>query len=940
MSLSYQKKETCYLFLRLRFYLYSFLVLGNRKTFVILLPMKSSFRSRFNISRLAIRYPWLTISFWIAVTVAGLLAFSSLKYALFPDVTFPVVIVNAQSNLKSTLETETKLTKPLESSLLNIKGIEQVYSSNFPNQSVINAVFFGGENLKKSTEKVQSALNKIVLPPDTSVKVFPFNLNESAAISYAFQSENKSLNELQELAYQKIIPPLEKIPGVLQVNLLGMINNEVINSSSHKNNLATLVRFNGENSLAIQVIKKGDANTLDIVKRVEEKINDLRPQLTDTKLILAQSEASYIKEATQSTIDALVLAIILAIIVIFCFLGNFPATFITALAIPISLLGTCIFMAIANFNLETITLLALALVIGIVVDDAIVDVENIARHIEKGETPKEAAICATDEIGLTVTASSLTIVAVFLPVAFMGDTIGQFFKPFALTVSAAVIISLLVARTLSPVLAMYWLKPLNKRFSLNTNLSFYKHFSKNIKQKYRNLLSWSLRNRKLIVLFALLSFIAGIVLIPLIPKGFIPQLDRGEFNVIYTTNLPKIPASWNLNQSDNQNSSPSENPGFNWLGNIKENPNGFILRRTRRIGQKIEEVIQTSSEVKSAFNVIGFREQPNKGKIYVKLKDRDRLISTAQVQQQIRDSLPEIKGTKVSVEDIKFVDTGDEQPLKLALLGDNLQSLSQTALKVKNVLEDLPFLADVTTSVDEENEFDDTNIFMIEHRNGKRSAIVSANLTEGKAIGNVTNEVVKKIQLIIPNDVQLELEGDSARVGDILSDFGLTLVFSVILMLLVLWLLFGRLLEPLVVGLSLPFSIVGAMLALLITRSDFGMISLIGLIFLLGLLDKNALLLVDYTNQLRWRGMERKQAILETGLVRLRPILMTSFSTILGMLPIALGLGIGAELRQPMAVAIIGGLITSSFLTLIFVPVFYTLLEDFWFRLFSQGKNS
>ncbi|NER97984.1 MAG: efflux RND transporter permease subunit, partial [Symploca sp. SIO1B1] len=192
-------------------------------------------------------------------------------------------------------------------------------------------------------------------------------------------------------------------------------------------------------------------------------------------------------------------------------------------------------------------------------------------------------------------------------------------------------------------------------------------------------------------------------------------------------------------------------------------------------------------------------------------------------------------------------------------------------------------------------------------------------------------------QDILPDGVEIDLKGDSARIGSIFGSFAGTLALSVICMLSLLLLVFGRLLEPLVVGLSLPLSIVGAMLALLVTQSDFGMISLIGLIFLLGLLDKNALLLMDYANQLRKSGLSRTEAVLETGVVRLRPIMMTTASTILGMLPIALGLGAGSELRQPMAVAIIGGLITSTLLSLIVVPVLYTLLEDLWLKVFKRS---
>ncbi len=895
--------------------------------------MKNSLRKKLNISRWAISHPWFTISFWIAVTVAGLLAFSSLKYALFPDVSFPVVIVNATSPIENTLETEAKLTEPLQAPLFSLENIDEVYASTFPGQTVINAWFITGKSLTAATEKVKTALQEIPLPPETSIEVIPFNLNESTPISYALKSDTKTLRELQQIAREKIIPPLQKIPGVLQVNLLGVNSKSKNNVNIPGQNISTLVRINGENALAIQVVKEGDANTLDVVDKVQQEIAKLTPQLPEIKINLAQTEADYVKEATQATIDALALAIILAIFVIFTFLGNFPATLIAALAIPISLLGTCIVMAIAGFNLETITLLALALVIGIVVDDAIVDVENIARHISNGDKPKQAAIAGTDEIGLTVSASSLTIVAVFLPVALMGGTLGQFFKPFGLTVSAAVIISLLVARTLSPVLAMYWLKPNSKKTSLK--IPFLLWFGNSFIRHYRSLLRWSLQHRKIVVFLVVLSFVAGVALIPLIPKGFIPQLDRGEFNIVYTTNLPKLPSSWQLKSSPKSSPSSSKNSTFDWLGDIAEDPNAFILRRSRRIGKKIEKVVLQSPEVESVFTVVGLREQPNKGKIYVKLKD-ERNFKTAQVQAQIRSSLPKIKGTNISVEDIKFVDTGDEKPLKIALLGDNLKTLNQTTKKLKTRLEEFPSLVDISTSVFQVDHERETDIFRIEHKHGKRVTFISANLAEGQALGNVTDEVVDAIKPILPPDVKLELEGDSMRVGLILAEFGVTLTLSVALMLLVLLFLFGRLLEPLVVALSLPLSIIGSMLALLITRSDFGMISLIGLILLLGLSDKNVLLLVDYATQLRGRGMSRTEAILETGTVRLRPILMTTCSTILGMFPIALGLGAGAELRQPMAVAIIGGLLTASILSLVFVPVFYTLLEDLWLKIFPK----
>jgi multidrug efflux pump subunit AcrB len=274
------------------------------------------------------------------------------------------------------------------------------------------------------------------------------------------------------------------------------------------------------------------------------------------------------------------------------------------------------------------------------------------------------------------------------------------------------------------------------------------------------------------------------------------------------------------------------------------------------------------------------------------------------------------------VEDLPFVETGEDPSFKVALIGKDLKQLNNSAIAFKKEIQQLSGFEDVRVSGE------DGQLETINHLDGKRVIYINANLTQEQAIGDATDKARAIATNLLPSDVTLDFEGDSARAGKILGEFAVTLCLAVILMLITLYLPFGRWLEPMVIGSSLPLSIVGAMLALLITRSDFGMISLIGLIFLLGLLDKNGILLLDYANQLRQAGMNRTEAILETGVVRLRPIVMTTFSTILGMLPIALGLGAGAELRQPMAVGIIGGLITSSLLSLIVVPVLYTLLED------------
>ncbi|NEP25843.1 efflux RND transporter permease subunit [Moorena sp. SIO3I6] len=969
-------------------------------------------RERFNISRLAIKYSRVTISFWIAMVVAGLLAFSSLKYALFPDITFPVVVVNAQVPLETAVETEQKLTQRIEERLLPLAGLDQMVSSTYPGRTVVTLYFHVGTDLNSSSREVEKTLWQIAIPEGATFEVIPFNLNESSAVSYTIKSDTKDLKELADIAKTSILPEIAQLPGVLKVNLLGggettftALNSgseltkqapEIIKEEQQRDNpespipvTPTRIRFNGKEALAFQVIKGGDANTLDVVSRVEEAVQRLQGSLPEVQLVLAVTQANYIREATQSTIDGLLLAIVLAVLVIFTFLRNWRATLITALAIPISLLGTAIVMAIYGFNLETITLLALALVIGIIIDDAIVEVENISRHLEAGESPRQAALSATNEIGLTVSASTLTIVAVFLPVGLMGGNLGQFFKPFGLTVSAAVLTSLLVARTLCPVLAVYWLKPRqgsreqgignreqvtgrreqgtgNRARLSRVVFDFWLRFNPN----YRDLLRWSLGHRKFVVGLAVLSFVAGISLIPLIPQGFIPTLDRGEFMITYTAPLPQMPSASqfgdlidkilnlggfdsnseeskslslsNSNTNSDTNSDLREQlkpqlskpklskSGFNGLFPIKSGMQ-LLLKQSEQVAKQLEEAVLAFPEVESVYTVVGVQGDPNKGNLQVKLKG-NRQYTTAQVQEKMRAALPKISGVTNSVEDIQFIELPTQKPVQVALLGDDLEVLGNTAADLKTRIERLPGLVDVEATGQNNRS---NRITEIEHVNGQRGVYVRASLNQGHRLGDATEEVVKVAKMVLPDGVRLQLWGDSALSSHVLGSFAGTLTLSVTCMLLVLILPFGRLLEPMVVGLSLPLSIVGAMLALLITQSDFGMISLIGLIFLLGLLDKNALLLMDYVNQLRRAGLSRTEAILETGVVRLRPIIMTTASTILGMLPLALGFGAGAELRQPMAVAIIGGLLTSTLLSLIVVPVLYTLLEDCWLGLFS-----
>jgi multidrug efflux pump subunit AcrB len=446
---------------------------------------------------------------------------------------------------------------------------------------------------------------------------------------------------------------------------------------------------------------------------------------------------------------------------------------------------------------------------------------------------------------------------------------------------------------------------------------------------------------------ALLSLILGIGLIPLIPKGFIPKLDRGEFNISYTAPLPIDPRQL-LGRTPGQ---PTGQP----LGQPTGQPTGQPLgQRTLpidplssslNVAKQLESFVRKAPPVESVFTTVGSRQgAPNQGRLYVKLKD-DRRLSTSEIQDQFRQQLPKLPNVVISVEDIQFVDTGDNKPLQITLQGNDLKDLTQTAQKIKAQIEKLPGFVDVTATGDESKATPTSgagsaldSVLNIEHLDSRRVAYVNANLSQGSSIGDATNQAVAIAKPLLPSGVSIDLGGDSARISDIFGSFGVTMGLSVGCILIVLLLLFRNWADPLVIAFSLPLSLAGAMLAILVTRSAFGMISVIGIIFLLGLTNKNAILIVDYINQLRQSGLSRTEAILTAAPIRLRPILMTTAATILGMLPIALGWGAGAELRAPMAIAIIGGLGASTLLSLLVVPVVYAMLDDV--PLFQRQKFS
>ena len=868
-------------------------------------PLNPSLRERFNISRLAINHPRLTVAFWLVLMVVGAFAASSLKFALFPDITYPVVVVQAAAPIDGAEQTETQLTRPIEQALRALPGTSDVASTTYPGQVVVNVPFDVGSDLEASRRLVEDALKPLQLPADTRTQVLPINLNEAVVATYAVESTTLPLDRLSALTAQQIAPAIQALPGVLKVHTLGEPKGAIAPEAASQ--AGTLVRLNGRSALALQVVKRGDANTLDVADGIAATVQQINSRAAASAdrvtLTLAQTQADYIRAATRQTLQALAEAVVISALVIFPFLWNWRATAISALAIPTSLLGTAIVMMLYGFNLETITLLALAMIVGNVVDDAIVDLENIARHLDMGQSPREAAIRATDEIGLTVTAATLTVVAVFLPIGLMSGVLGQFFRPFGITISAAMLISLLVSRTLSPVLAVYWLEARVTRDPAPTDdaspNAMHTVAPSALTRHYSRWLAWSLAHRRVVLGGAMLCFAASLALIPLIPKGFIPTLDRGEFYLNYSTPPATVPDGPAAAEFD-------------------------PLQDSLAVAATLDAFVRQSPAVEATFTIVGTRQgEAHKGSIHIQLKD-DREIRTADLQQQFRRTMPAIAGVTTSVEDIPFVDSGGERPVQLRLVGDDVVALQQAGQALTQRLQSVPGLTDISSST---ARMDGNVPLEIQHHNGRRVALITANLGPNAAIGEVTDLAVAAAQATLPPGISLDLGGESAQAEEIIGSFLKTLGLSLLCIFLVLYALFRSLLDTVVVIASLPLCIIGAMLGLLVTQADFGMVSMLGVIFLLGLTNKNAILIVDYIKQLRATGLPRRQAILLAAPIRLRPILMTTAATVLGMLPLALGFGAGSELRVPMAIAIMGGLLISTVLSLLVVPVVYDSLS-------------
>lgn len=759
-------------------------------------------------------------------------------------------------------------------------------------------------------------------------------------------------------------------------------------------------RVQKKDSIGLLIQKQPDANTVEVVASVKKELDAMKDVLPrDVEVAVALDQSTQVKEALSDVNVSLWLGAFLAVMIVFLFLHNIRGTFIVAIAIPTSIIATFIPIYFAGFTMNMMVMLALSLAVGILVDDSIVVLENIYRHLAKGEEPAEAALNGRSEIGLAAITITMVDVVVFVPIAFMGGIVGQFFRQFGITVATATLFSLLVSFTLTPMLASRWYR---KSEAVEASSGFFEKFDRfyhELDARYRSALAWALRHRKLVVLtgFGTLIVILFIVT-PHLGFEFFPRTDQKQVGVTI------------------------------------EMPVGTSLSATDSVARQIEDIFSTIPEVEYIFTNVGSTQGgrgrtgehgANYAQIIGSLTEKESVLdrfmrpfirgarkrtrSDEEIAQEIRAKVADIPGGRILVQVQSGMGRGGS-PIDIELTGSDISEINTVAQEIRRIVAATPGVlnTDVSwkvgkpevkatidrvraaemgltvgqiasalrTSIEGStdthfrqggkeydirvrlNEFDryslsdvgrvvvgsvdhapiylqdvaqikqDTGPTKIERKNRQRKVSVTADIAPGYHLGNVQRVLKKKLDEVDLGNVRLHWAGETEQMTESFGHMRSALLLAIALVYMLMAALFESLFNPFIIMFSLPMALVGAILALAMSGESLSIVSMIGFIMLMGLVTKNAILLIDYTNTLRQRGMERTAAVLEAGPTRLRPILMTTLAMIFGMLPTALKLGRGSEMRAPMAIAVIGGLIVSTLLTLLVIPTLYTIFDD------------
>jgi HAE1 family hydrophobic/amphiphilic exporter-1 len=756
-------------------------------------------------------------------------------------------------------------------------------------------------------------------------------------------------------------------------------------------------RANKKSGLMLAVMKESGANTVQVHNRVEEALEEIKQKLpfkAEFSSLFRQGEI--IKDVISRTAYNALWGGILAVLILFIFLRNWRPTLIISIAIPLSIMVTFVAIYFAKYTLNIMTLGALALGIGMLVDNAIVVIESIFRKMEEGYKAVEASITGTSEVGMAITASTLTTMAVFLPLVFSSGIAGKLSQGMALTIAFALFSSLFVALTMVPMFASKALKGFEIREIKEDNNKWLRKIGKwidNLRERYKKVLHWVLTHRAKTVLIALAILIISLLLIPFIGTEFMPASDSSIFFM-----MAKMPV-------------------------------GTTLERTNTVLSQVEDIFLTQPEVLVVGSQIGLSAESkmdaafgfgargvNEGTVYARLIDKeDRTRSSQEIISAIRKQLPEVKGVKWSLSDMGSMmtnPTGEQNPIAIKVFGKDLERLKVLSEEIASIISTVDGVYDVDTSLrqgkpelqiklDRERasnlgisagmlaqtvqtavqgrvatiyrkageEIDirvqfqpsyrqnvediknysitsasgrqvqlkqianisyDLGPVEITRENQERKATVTANIS-GRDLGSITRDIQRKLaSLQLPTGYFYEIGGEYEDMVEMLTSLAQALALAILLVYMVMAAQFESLIHPFVIMFSLPFALVGVILGFLISGKTLSTPSFLGIIMLAGIVVNNAIVMIDYINQLRRRGMEKMEAIIQGASIRMRPILITSFTTIFGMLPMAFSQSEGAEMRAPMAIAVVGGLFTSMILTLLIIPTIYSLLDEYF----------
>ncbi|HZW14058.1 MAG TPA: efflux RND transporter permease subunit [Noviherbaspirillum sp.] len=1049
-------------------------------------------------TRISIGNPVLATMMMVAFVVLGLFSYQRLRVDQFPDVTFPVVVVQTDYPGASPETVESDITRKVEESVNTINGIKNLFSRSYEGSSVVIIEFDltidpaqAAQDVREKVALVKTVFRKEVKEP----RVMRYDPADRPILAISVTNDastrQRDLRELTTIADQVVKKRLENVRGVGSVTLVGGVKREVqiyvkpgemealgigidqvINALRNENQelpsgairssadekvvqiqgkvkdpqdfgrlivarrggqpvflsqIATVVDgqeeqeslalYNGQRTLALAVLKAQGQNTIDVADGMKEALKELEPRMQamypGVKIDIIQDSSRQIRTGVENVRRTMIEGAILTILIVFLFLNSWRSTVITGLTLPVAVIGTFLFMYIFGFTINMITLMALSLCVGLLIDDAIVVRENIVRHAGMKvhgvfKSHKTAALEGTAEIGLAVLATTFSIVAVFLPVGFMGGIIGRFFHQFGITVTAAVLISMFVSFTLDPMLSSVWPDPdahgekaAHKNWydkTIGRVLGQFDRMVQWMSRTYQVLLDWSLKHRIATLAIAAATFFGGLA-IPatgLIGSEFVPQPDYSETGVTFYT------------------------------------PVGSSLEFTESKARQVEAVLREFPEVRDTYTTVntGSAQGKNYASIFIRLSPRaERTRSVAQLAAPMRERLSQVAG--ITVTHIGTLDGvgGDNKQLRLSLQGTDLKELAKLTEVAMNKMREVPGLVDLDSSLKAEkptiavepkrdigadlgvgvaqignalrpllageaattwrapddenydvkvrlapsdrNNADDlarlmltssqtnsdgtprmvalrqvatitpsTGANQINRRDLNREVELSANVV-GRSAGEVSADVKKALDTIDwQPGYRYQLGGSTKNMQESFGYALSALALAIIFIYMILASQFASFLQPLAIMSALPLTLIGVFLALMFFRSTLNLFSIIGFIMLMGLVTKNAILLVDFANQARKSGMERTVALLEAAHVRLRPILMTTLAMVFGMVPLAFGLGEGSEQRAPMGQAVIGGIITSSLLTLVVVPVIYTYLDDFagWLR--SKWRNT